>query len=77
MQLFRSCTSRRWSPAQKYAWPPSRRLSRCFEEALSHSADVAEDVEYNSQSLKKLESDLVRASSDLGSYEKEAKDREG
>ena len=36
-----------------------------------------QDVEYNSHTFTKLESDLVRASSDLGSYEKEVKDRHG
>ncbi|CAK9063544.1 Hypothetical protein SCF082_LOCUS32887 [Durusdinium trenchii] len=36
-------------------------------------ATFEKDVEYNSQTFTKLESDLVRASSDLGSYEKEVK----
>lgn len=34
-----------------------------------------QDVEYNSQTFTKLESDLVRGNSDLKSFEKEIKDR--
>lgn len=52
-------------------------LSWCSRLVFFVGFMCSQDVEYNSQTFTKLESDLVRGNADLKSYQKEVKDRTG